>query len=150
MKPDIVIIAIGTNDIFGNLGISLNSTPEFYQTVMTRVFDKLKLNLPDTPVFVTGMTTVLRKYAHMKFGNFLPPQKDLQTIFNEYNNILEELAQDFNLFYVDLPSQWPEDVEESWQFYADGIHPNDTGYDLMAKILYDALRSTVIHHKQEN
>jgi len=150
LKPDIVIIAIGTNDIFGNLGIAPNSTPEFYQTVMTRIFDKLKLNLPDTPVFVMGMTTVLRKYAHMKFGNFLPPQEDLQTVFNNYNNILEELAQDFKLYFVDLPSQWPEDVEESWQFYADGIHPNDAGYDLMAKILYDTLRSTVIHPKQKS
>ena len=150
LKPDIVIIAIGTNDIFGNLGIAPNSTPEFYQTVMIRIFDKLKLNLPDTPVFVMGMTTVLRKYAHMKFGNFLPPQKDLQTIFNDYNNILKELAQNFKLFYVDLPSQWPGDVEARWKFYADGIHPNDAGYDLMAESLYDTLRSTIAHPKQKN
>jgi lysophospholipase L1-like esterase len=117
---------------------------------MTRIFDKLKLNLPDTPVFVMGMTTVLRKYAHMKFGNFLPPQEDLQTVFTVYNNILEELAQNFKLFYVDLPSQWREDVEESWQFYADGIHPSDAGYDLMAETLYDTLRPTVIHPKQKS
>ena len=150
LKPDIVIIAIGTNDIFGNLGIAPNSTPEFYQTVMTRIFDKLKLDIPDTPVFVMGMTTVLRKYAHMKFGNFLPPQEDLQTVFNNYNNILEELAQGFKLFYVDLPSQWPGDVEARWKFYADGIHPNDAGYDLMAESLYDTLRSTIAHTKQKN
>ena len=150
LKPDIVIIAIGTNDIFGNLGIAPNSTPEFYQTFMTRIFDKLKLDLPDTPVFVMGMTTVLRKYAHMKFGNFLPPQQELQTIFNEYNNILEELAQNFKFFYVDLPSQWPGDVEARWKFYADGIHPNDAGYDLMAEMLYDALGSTVVRPKQKN
>ncbi len=150
LKPDIVIIAIGTNDIFGNLGIAPNSTPEFYQTVMTRIFDKLKLNLPDTPIFVMGMTTVLRKYAHIKFGNFLPPQEDLQTVFNNYNNILEKLAQDFKLLYVDLPSQWPGDVEARWKFYADGIHPSNAGYDLMAEILYDTLRSTIVHHKQEN
>ena len=150
LKPDIVIIAIGTNDIFGNLGIAPNSTPEFYQTVMIRIFDKLKLDIPDTPVFVMGMTTVLRKYAHMKFGNFLPPQEDLQTVFNNYNNILEELAQDFKFFYVNLPSQWPGDVEARWKFYADGIHPNDAGYDLMAESLYDTLRSTIAHPKQKN
>jgi lysophospholipase L1-like esterase len=150
LKSDIVIIAIGTNDIFGNLGIAPNSTPEFYQTFMTRIFDKLKLNLPDTPVFVMGMTTTLRKYAHMRFGNFLPPQEDLQTVFTDYNNVLKELVQNFKFFYVDIPSQWPENVEGSWGYYADGIHPNNAGYDLMAEILYDALRSTIVHHKQKN
>ena len=144
LEPDIVIIGIGTNDIFGNLSAVPNSTPDSYQTVMTRIFNKLQLNLPDTPVFVMGMTTALRKYAHLRFGNFLPAQENLQTIFNDYNNILKKLAQDFELFCVDLPSQWPEDVEASWRFYADGIHPNNAGYDMMTEILYDALRSTAV------
>ncbi|MCP4255175.1 MAG: hypothetical protein GY775_17565 [Candidatus Scalindua sp.] len=56
------------------------------------------------------------------------------------------MTQGYKLFYVDLPSQWPEDVEESWKFCADGIHPNDTGYDLMTEIIYDTLRSAAIHH----
>ena len=144
LQPDIVIIGIGTNDIFGNLSAVPNSTPDSYQTVMTRIFNKLQLNLPDTPAYVMGMTTVLRKYVHSRSGNFLPPQEDLQTIFDDYNNVLKKLAQDFEFFYVDLPSQWPVDVEASWRFYADGIHPNNAGYDMMTDILYDALRSTAI------
>ncbi len=144
LEPDIVIIGIGTNDIFGNLSAVPNSTPDSYQTVMTRIFSKLQLNLPDTPVFVMGITTVLRKYVHLRSGNFLPPQEDLQTIFNDYNNILKKLAQNFEFFCVDIPSQWPEDVETSWRFYADGIHPNNAGYDMMTEILYNALRSTAI------
>lgn len=95
------------------------------------------------------MTTVLRKYAHMRFENFLPPQEDLQTIFTDYNNVLKELAQNFELFYVDIPSQWPGNVEESWKFYADGIHPKNAGYDFMTKFLYDSLRSTVVHPRQK-
>ena len=150
LKPDIVIIAIGTNDIFGNLGTAPNSTPDSYQTVMTRVFEKLQQDLPNTPVYVMGMTTVLRKYAHMRFGNFLPLQEDLKTFFNNYNKVLKKLAQGFERYYVDLPSQWPEEIEESWEFYADGIHPNDAGYDLIATILYDTLRSTVLHPRQKN
>jgi hypothetical protein len=41
---------------------------------MTGIFKKLQLDLPDTPVFVIGMTTVLIKYAHMGLGSFLPSQ----------------------------------------------------------------------------
>lgn len=117
---------------------------------MNLIFEKLQLKLPDTPVFIMGMTTVLRKYAHMRFGNFLTPQADLQTVFTDYNDILKKLTQNFKFVYADVPAQWPGDVEESWKFYADGIHPNDAGYDLMAEILYDTLLSTVVHPKQRN
>jgi len=54
------------------------------------------------------------------------------------------LINEYKFSYVDLPSQWPEEVEESWKFCADGIHPNDAGYDLMTEILYEALMSTVV------
>ncbi len=146
LQPDIIIIGIGTNDVFGNLSRIQNETPDSYQTAMTRIFKKFQLELPDTPVFVMGMTTVLRKYVHMRFENFLPSQKVIQNVFNAYNYVLKELVQHFKFFYVDIQSQWPEDTEESWRFYADGIHPNDAGYDLMTEIIYDTLRSAVIHH----
>ncbi len=96
------------------------------------------------------MTTSLRKYANMRFGNFLPQQNVVQTIFNDYNNILRELTKDYKHFYVDLPSQWPKDIEESWELCADGIHPNNAGYDQMTAILYDTLTSTVLHLRQKS
>jgi len=60
-------------------------------------------------------------------------------------NVLRELAQKYGYVYVDIRSKWPQDIEESWEFLADGLHPNDAGYDKMTEILYAALRSTVIH-----
>jgi lysophospholipase L1-like esterase len=127
-----------------------DTTLDAYQATMTRIFNKLQLNLPNTPLFVMGMTTALRKYAHMRFGNFLPQQEIVHAVFNDYNNVLKGLTEDFELFYIDLPSQWPEDVEGSWKFCADGIHPNNAGYDIMAEILCDTLRSTIVHSKQKN
>ncbi len=150
LRPDIIIIAIGTNDIFARLSADPNSTPDSYQATMARIFNQLQLNLRDTPVLVLGMTTSLRKYAHMRFGNFLPQQDVMQTVFDDYNNVLRELTTDYKSFYIDLPFQWPEDVEESWKFCADGIHPNDAGYDLMANVLYNTLRTTVVYPKQKN
>ena len=150
LQPDIVIIAIGTNDIFARLSADTSSTPDAYQSTISRIFNKLQRNLSDTTVFALGMTTSLRKYAHIRFGNFLPQQDDMQAVFNDYNNILRKLTKDYKYSYVDLPSQWPEDIEESWKFCADGIHPNDAGYDLVASILHDTLRSTVLRPKQKN
>ena len=148
LQPDIVIIAIGTNDIFARLSADPSSTPDAYQSTISRIFNKLQRNLPNTPVFAMGMTTSLRKYAHIRFGNFLLQQDDMQAVFNDYNNILRKLTKDYKYFYVDLTSQWPEDIEVSWKFCADGIHPNDAGYDLMTEILYDALQPTAVHPEQ--
>ena len=148
LQPDIVIIAIGTNDIFARLSADPSSTPDTYQSTISRIFNKLKRNLSDTTAFALGMTTSLRKYAHIRFGNFLPQQDDMQAVFNDYNNILRKLTKDYKYSYVDLPSQWPEDIEVSWEFCADGIHPNDAGYDLMTEILYDALQPTAVHPNQ--
>jgi lysophospholipase L1-like esterase len=150
LQPDIVIIAIGTNDIFTRLSADPSSTPDAYQSTISRIFNKLQLNLPDTPVFAMGMTTSLRKYTHIRFGNFLPQQDAVQAVFIDYNNILRKLTKDYKYFYVDLTSQWPEDIEVSWKFCADGIHPNDAGYDLMTEILYDALQQTAVHPYQKN
>ncbi len=111
LQPDIVIVAIGTNDIFGNLSEVPNMTPDSYQSTMALVFDKLQLNLPDTPVFVMSMITVLRKYAHMRFGEFLPQQEVVQAAFNNHNNIIKGLSQNFKLFYVDIPSQRRDELE---------------------------------------
>ena len=144
LEPDIVIVAIGTNDIFARLSADPNSTPDTYQATIAKIFNKLQLKLPDTPVFAMGMTTSLRKYANIRFGNFLPQQDVVQTVFDDYNNTLRRLINEYKFSYVDLPSQWPEEVEESWKFCADGIHPNDAGYDLMTEILYEALMSTVV------
>ena len=150
LQPDIVIIAIGTNDIFARLSADPSSTPDTYQSTISRIFNKLKRNLSDTTAFALGMTTSLRKYAHIRFGNFLPQQDAVQAVFNDYNNILRKLAKGYKYFYVDLTSQWPEDIEKSWKFCADGIHPNDAGYDLMTEILYDALQQTAVHPYQKN
>jgi len=144
LEPDIVIVAIGTNDIFARLSSDPNSTPDTYHATIAKIFKKLQLKLPDTLVFTMGMTTSLRKYTQIRFGNFLPQQNVIQTVFNDYNNILRGLSKNYKFFYVDLTSHWPGDVEESWKFCADGIHPNDAGYDLMTEILYEALMSTVV------
>ena len=113
---------------------------------MTDIFDKLKQELPDIPVFIMGMTTPLKKYVDMfGFGGIVHQNQDfLDTQFKKYNDVFKDLTQKYGYFYVDIPGNWPQDIEGSWEFYTEGLHPNDAGYDKMADILYQYLRSTVI------
>jgi lysophospholipase L1-like esterase len=146
-QPGIVIIGIGTNDAYGADVVNVPaSNADDYRVVMTDIFDKLKQELPDVPVFIMGMTTPLKKYLDMAgFGWAVPQDQDfLDTQFKKYNDVLKDLTQKYGHFYVDIPGNWPRDIEGSWEFYADGIHINDAGYDKMADVLYQHLLSTVI------
>ena len=147
-QPNIVILAVGTNDTHDLLLDPFRGgNAKDYRVVMEEILAELQLNLPNTPVFIMGMTTTLRKYWMMAWYSFfisLPQQETLEGIYEEYNNVLKDLAQDYGYFYVDISSQWPKDVEGSWEFYADGIHPNNVGYDKMTEVLYRALRTKVI------
>jgi hypothetical protein len=97
-----------------------------------------------------GMTTVLRKYAHMRFGNFFPLQEDLQFFLTIITTSLRSWHRTSSSFMLIYPSQLPGDVEMSCKFYADGIHPNNAGYDLVTEILYDSLWPTVTHPDKKN
>ena len=146
-KPDIVIVRVGGNDISGYEGVAPASpTAQEYRTVMGEIFRELQTNLPDTPVFVLGMTTPLKKYVEASWlGQYItsmPEQEVLEKAFDEYNDVLEELSAQFGYSYVDIPSQWPRDVEASWALSSDGSHPNDIGYDKMTEIIYAAMRKS--------
>ena len=144
-KPDIVIIHAGGNDIFGYAGVAPASpTAREYRAVMDEIFRELQTNLPDTPVFVLGMITPLKKYVEASWlGQYftsMPEQEVLEKAFDEYNDVVKDLSAQFGYSYVDIPSRWPRDVEKSWALSSDGSHPNDIGYDKMTEYLLAAMR----------
>jgi lysophospholipase L1-like esterase len=146
-QPGIVIIGIGTNDAYGYAGVNAPArNADDYRAVMTDILDKLKQELPDVPVFIMGMTTPLEKYTDMAgFGGIVYQTQDfLDAQFREYNDVLKELTSKYGYFYVDIPGNWPQDIEGSWEFYSEGLHPNDAGYDKMMEILYSVLLSAVL------
>ena len=147
LQPNIVIVGIGTNDTYGLAAVNTPArNANDYRVVMNKIFTNLKENLPNTPVFIMGMTTPLKKYVDMSSLSWVLAgitQQFLDTQFNQYNNVLKELAPKFGYFHVDVPSKWPSDIEESWELYAEGLHPNDAGYDRMTEVLYEVLLSTV-------
>jgi len=148
LQPSIVIVAIGTNDTYGFAGVNIPARNSVdYRAIMDKIFNELTQNLPDTSVFIMGMTTPLKKYIDIAGLDWAVPfqQEFLDTQFEEYNNVLKDLVQKYRYFYVDIRSKWPKDIEGSWEFYSDGIHPNDAGNNKMMEILYAALRSTVVH-----
>lgn len=149
LNPGIVLIAIGTNDGYGYTKLYPSSrTVETFRAVMDTLLSELHQQLPGTAVFVVGFTSPVKKYADT-FGlsGLLSgyDQETLDTKFKQYNEALKEVVKTFGYSYIDISSQWPGDTEARWELLADGLHPNDAGYDKMAELIYTALRDTVVH-----
>ncbi len=149
-RPDIIIIAVGTNDVYGSSASAPPSiTVESYGAAMAQIFDKIKGKMPDTPVFVMGLSIPLKKYldqTRFKFSFSSYTQEIFDSQFNAYNAVLKDLTESRGYYYLDIASIFSTISKESGrpgseEFYADGVHPNDAGYEAISKYIYRALRA---------
>lgn len=151
-EPDVVLLGIGTNDAYGDVipqtpfNASASPTPAAYREALNTVLRRVRRSAPEAKVVLLGMATPLKRYWEMSFWGFtisLPEQAILQQRWDAYNEVLRESAREHGGVYVDVPGAWPTDEEGSWALYADGIHPNDAGYDLLADLVERALAATL-------
>jgi lysophospholipase L1-like esterase len=148
--PDIILLGVGTNDINSNwmgwlgktfIGKSAQDVTS-YEKVIRQIFDRIKEESPTARIFIVGMSTPTQRYWSETFWGFtikMPDQITVDQAYDDYNAMLAQSACDFGFTFIDIASHWPDDPNESWALYADGIHPNDKGYDLMAHVIAFAL-----------
>jgi len=115
-KPNIIIIALGTNDTKGQ-NWKIGNFAKDYQALI----DTFK-TIPGKPkIFVCLPVPVYKT----KWGI------NDSTITNGIIPILEKLAQINNLPIIDLYHQMGDQSEN----FPDGIHPNEKGVELLAEIV---------------
>jgi fibronectin-binding autotransporter adhesin len=121
--PDVALLMVGANDIYqhnqGNPQINL---PNF-QTNLTTLIGKLVTQRPDARVFVAKITPWPAQGANVT------------TVNNGVNAAAAAFqAQGKKVSVVDLYTEFPANG-----LSADGLHPNDTGYQFMADRWYSAM-----------
>lgn len=147
-EPDIVLLGIGTNDAFDNEIVATpSSTTNAYLDVVDEILDALQRELPDATIVLVGYATPVREYFAMgPYGWIFDDhtQDDLEENFVAYNDALEAFAEQEDLVFIDVASQWPTDLDERWELLADGLHPNDAGHALIADHVYEMLLQSVL------
>lgn len=150
-RPEVVILAIGTNDVYGEgvrgrlFSPRAALTPEAYGEVVDAILARLEAKLPAACVVLVGMATPLVTYWERSRWGFmiaLPEQAELQRRFAAYNHTLAALAEARQLAWVDVAASWPEEEARAWALSADGIHPDDAGYALLAELVERAVTGT--------
>ena len=133
-EPDLVLIAIGTNDsIFrDDEGDKRETLPELYRENLKELFRLAKDQTKH--VFAVGFTI-----AHDRLVQPLPwstTRKSYKTsILQEYDEAMRQVAQANDVNYI---SMWDVlDVND----LTDGLHPNAAGYEKMFVKIHTAINS---------
>ena len=132
---DWVIILGGTNDVCTRVSaetVFKEGLQPMYEACLNRTDRKMKL---------AAMTVIENAFN-------APTSKDdenrqlLNTMIRDY--VAQSKDQD-RIFLVDLEKGIPyhslRDQKEKKRFYDDGLHLTPTGYDLMAKLIFDVIKS---------
>ncbi len=116
--PDVITVLIGINDLH-----NLKSTSEFkenYQQIIAHIkTTRAKIILVNIPYLASPQVV-----------NF-PYNILLNWRTEQYNQIIKQISQNYNLEYIDLYSATKQIFSSDPSLYSsDGFHPNDQGYQL--------------------
>jgi lysophospholipase L1-like esterase len=133
IKPDVLSILIGVNDIWHKLNGNYNGTVDIYRNDYTALLERTVKALPDIkliicePFAVQGVKAVDEKWY---------PE------FYEYQKAAKEIALKFGAVFIPFQSVFDEAQKNAPGSYwtGDGVHPSLAGAQLMAKAWLKAIK----------
>lgn len=135
LKPEVVVILAGTNDIAGNTG---PSTIEMIEDNILSMIQLAKAN---------GIKVVLCSVLPVFDYPWKPGLKPAEKII-ALNKLLKADADKYGLIYVDYFSAVVDERKGMKAEYSgDGVHPNVEGYKVMEPLVESAIRKAL---HQEN
>lgn len=124
-KPDVIVMFAGANDI------AASTTPTALVDELHTYIDEMKAQLPDTVLYFVSINT-----APSRVGNG-------QAIRTANSTIAAESSADGVLRFIDTERSLigADGKPNSKLFGPDGLHLNEAGYDVFAKIIGDRLKA---------
>ncbi len=131
LKPKVVIILAGTNDIAGNTG------PSTLQMIMDNIISMSELAISNNIKVI--LSSVIPAFDYPWNPGLNPNEK-----IPKLNNMIKRYAESMNIYYLDYFSEMVDEqngLKESLTY--DGVHPNKLGYEVMAPLADEAIKITL-------
>jgi lysophospholipase L1-like esterase len=133
LKPDILSILIGVNDIWHKLNGNYDGTVDIYRRDYVVLLERTKKTLPDVkliicePFAVPGVKAVDDKWY---------PE------FYDYQKVARDIATQFNATFIPFQKVFDEALKKAPGSYwtPDGVHPSLAGASLMAEAWLGVLK----------
>lgn len=141
---DYIVIFGGTNDYgFGDapLGKPDDATPETFYGSLNYLYSAIMNNYPDSKIIVVTPMHMLGDDNLQGYNGY--KGKDVATL-ETYVNIIKQVAGTYSLPVIDLYSVSelnPNNPELKNTYFADGVHPNDSGHKLISEIILNFINS---------
>lgn len=118
-KFDYIMVGLGGNDV-----LKLSS-PRKWRRDMTKLLEILKEKIPNAKIFITNAPAI-------RLSPVLP--QPIKFILGHLSALHDKNTKQFtremeNVFYFHQPTEVVED------FFADGIHPSEKGYDIWSETI---------------
>ena len=130
LRPAVVVILAGTNDIAGNTGLSN------VKMITDNIFSMATIATAHGIQVV--LSSVLPVYLYEWSLEIIDPPSTIDAV----NERLKEHAASNGIEYLDYFSEMVDDRKGLKKEYTpDGVHPNEKGYELMSAIAEKKLKS---------
>ena len=131
LKPKVVIILAGTNDIAGNTG------PSTLEMIMDNI--KSMAELAKVNGIRVVLCSVLPAYDYPWMPGLNPAEKIISL-----NKMIKTYAEENGMVYLDFYSSMVDDRKGmKAEYSADGVHPNLEGYKVMMPLCEEAIKKVV-------
>lgn len=131
LKPALVLILAGTNDIAGNTG------PMTQQMIEDNIYSMVELAKQNK---IRVIICSVLPAADYPWKTGLNPAQKIAGL----NQSLKKYAEQNRIYYLDYYSSMVDDKGGLQQEYTyDGVHPNEKGYEVMEKLAKEAIRKVL-------
>ena len=128
LKPEIVVVLAGTNDIAGHTG------PSNAKMITDNIFSMAEIAKANQMKVV--LSSILPVYEYDWAREIKDPPSTIQAV----NDALKQYASDHGLIYLDYFSSMVDERQGlNSDYTSDGVHPNESGYILMSNLAEEVL-----------
>ena len=128
LKPDVLTILIGVNDVWHELGSRNGVSVPLFEEVYRIILRETLAALPDIRIILMG--------AYLMHGPATDPDWDVfDSEVRARRDVTRRLAEEFKLDYVDLQGAFDEAQKKfpAGRWTGDGVHPTAAGHWVIAQ-----------------
>ncbi len=123
---NLVFLSYGANDLAIKEGVQIVSPEKFRNNIIAAVQHAQKFS---RDIYLVSILPISQNIDGVVVGSGKLRSNEEVVV---YNGILKNIAAEYSLTYIDFHSALLEDKEVFLS--ADGVHPNEKGYGMMAEI----------------
>lgn len=137
VRPDVLTILIGVNDVWHELSYENGVSAELYEEVYRLLLRRTVEQLPDCRIVLMG--------AYVTHGTATDGEWEIfEREVEQRSRITKKLAEEFGITFIDLQREFDRAQKrfgaEHWT--RDGVHPTAAGHGLIADAWLETVRES--------